>query len=50
MPIMKCTKNGKSGYKWGRMGACFVGPEGKQKAEAQARAILSSQAKRKKRG
>jgi len=48
MPIQSCTSGGRSGYRYGRLGKCFVGPEGKQKAEAQARAILASQARKKK--
>jgi len=39
MPIQKCTKNGKSGYKWGKSGTCYVGPGAREKALKQGRAI-----------
>lgn len=32
MPLMKCQKNGVSGYRWGSKGACYVGPGAKKRA------------------
>lgn len=42
MPLMRCSKDGKSGWKWGEQGTCFVGDYSKQKATDQAIAILRS--------
>ena len=42
MPIKKCTKNGKCGYKWGNSGKCYTGKQGKSKAKKQMRAIYAS--------
>lgn len=42
MPIKKCTINGKSGYKWGDHGKCYVGEEGKKKAGEQAKAAYAN--------
>ena len=51
MPVMRCTENGKPGYKWGKEGnACFTYTGGdassreraKKKAEEQGRAIEAS--------
>ena len=39
MPLMRCTKNGKRGYKWGRDGICYLGSDAKEKALRQGRAI-----------
>lgn len=39
MPVTKCTKNGKDGYKWGDQGVCFTGPDAEQRAAAVGRAI-----------
>jgi SPP1 gp7 family putative phage head morphogenesis protein len=39
MPLMKCTKNGQSGWKWGESGFCYIGKNAKQKAIQQALAI-----------
>jgi hypothetical protein len=45
MPIKQCQINGKDGWKWGDMGTCYTGPEGKRKAISQAIAIISSNPK-----
>lgn len=45
MPIKQCQINGKSGWKWGDMGTCYTGPDGKKKAIAQAIAIISANPK-----
>lgn len=45
MPIKKCIINGKSGWKYGDVGTCYTGPNGKKKAIAQAIAIVSSNPK-----
>lgn len=45
MPLMKCTKNGESGWKFGESGKCYVGENAKEKALEQGRAIKSQQSK-----
>lgn len=45
MPIKRCQKNSKKGYKWGSEGKCYVGPGAKEKALKQMRAIKASQSK-----
>lgn len=42
MPVMSCTKDGQSGYKWGESGTCYVGPDAKKRAKEQGRAIEAS--------
>lgn len=40
MPLVKCTKDGKSGWKWGENNkSCFTGPDGKKRAIKQGIAI-----------
>lgn len=39
MPIKKCQKDGKSGYKYGDSGTCYTGPGAREKAAKQGRAI-----------
>ena len=39
MPLKKCSKDGKSGYKWGDQGKCYTGPGARKKALKQGRAI-----------
>lgn len=48
MPVVRCRKNGKSGYKFGRNGKCFTGPGSRAKAQKQGRAIKASQSRRRK--
>ncbi len=37
MPLVQCTKDGKSGWKWGHKNtSCFTGPNGKKNAIKQA--------------
>ena len=48
MPVMRCTKGGKSGYKYGKSGTCYTGPGARAKAAKQGRAIKTSQHKGKK--
>jgi hypothetical protein len=45
MPIKRCTINGKAGWKYGDVGTCYSGPNGKKKAISQAIAIVSSNPK-----
>ncbi len=45
MPAQKCQINNKPGWKWGESGKCFPGPQGKEKALAQGRAIKASQSR-----
>lgn len=42
MPVQRCQKNGRRGYKWGKSGTCYVGRGAKDKAERQGRAIRAS--------
>lgn len=39
MPLMKCEKNGKSGWKYGESGSCYIGTNAKKEAVKQAVAI-----------
>lgn len=41
MPLMRCTSNGKSGWKFGKSGKCYTGPGAKKKAAKQGAAIKS---------
>ncbi len=33
MPVKRCTKNGRQGWKWGERGTCYVGTYAKRRAE-----------------
>lgn len=46
MPLMRCQKNGKKGWKFGQGGSCFIGPGAREKARKQGVAIKISQQKR----
>jgi hypothetical protein len=46
MPVMRCKKDGKSGWKFGKSGKCFTGKDAKKKAAEQGRAIKASQSRR----
>ena len=46
MPVQRCTKNGKKGWKWGANGTCYIGRDAKEKAERQGRAIEANRGKR----
>ena len=46
MPLKRCRKNGKAGWKWGDSGYCYTGKDAKKKAMRQARAIMASKNKR----
>lgn len=48
MPVQRCQKNGKKGWKWGKSGKCYTGANAKAKAEEQGRAVKASQSRRKK--
>ena len=40
MPLVRCSKDGKSGWKWGKDNtSCFTGPNGKKQAIKQGVAI-----------
>jgi len=39
MPVVKCTSEGKSGFKWGIGGKCFTGSGARNKARRQGIAI-----------
>lgn len=42
MPVKKCSKDGKSGKKYGDEGKCYTGSGAQSKAERQGRAIEAS--------
>lgn len=42
MPLMKCTKDGEEGWKWGQGGICYIGEDAKEKALEQGKAIEAS--------
>lgn len=44
MPVKRCQKSGRPGYKFGDAGKCFTGPNAKAMAAEQGRAIKRSQA------
>ncbi len=37
MPIMRCSKNGKPGWKWGKNGKCYTYSKGSKKGSRSAR-------------
>lgn len=39
MPLMRCTKDGKQGWKYGKSGKCYTGSGARAKAEKQGKAI-----------
>ena len=39
MPIQRCTKDGKSGFRYGPEGFCYTGPRAREKARKQGQAI-----------
>jgi len=45
MPVMRCTRNGIKGYKFGKSGFCYLGPQAKSKAAKQGAAIKISQSR-----
>lgn len=46
MPVEKCTKNGKPGYKSSSEGKCFTGAGSRARASKQLQAIKASQSRR----
>lgn len=48
MPVKKCSKDGKSGYKYGDSGKCYTGRSAKSRAKRQGRAIEASKNRHKK--
>lgn len=42
MPVKRCQKDGKSGFKYGDSGKCYTGKGARAKAEKQGRAIEAS--------
>lgn len=47
MPVMRCTSNGKKGWKYGKSGKCYTGSDAKEKAARQGRAIEANKGKKK---
>lgn len=46
MPLMQCSKDNKSGWKFGDSGRCYTGPNAKKQAARQGAAIEISKKKR----
>lgn len=46
MPLQRCRSKGKSGWKFGSGGTCYIGPGARSRARAQGAAIKASQARR----
>ena len=46
MPLKKCTQDGKSGWKFGDSGKCFLGKDAREKGRKQGVAIKISQQKK----
>lgn len=42
MPLEKCKINNKPGWRWGKQGKCYTGPEAKKKAVKQGLAMGDS--------
>jgi len=42
MPVQRCTKNGKPGWRWGKSGKCYTGSGAKAKAAKQGAAIKAA--------
>lgn len=49
MPVRRCQKDNNPGWQWGNSGACYTGPDAKQKASRQGRAARAAGYKGKKR-
>ena len=47
MPLLRCSKDGQRGWKWGEGGACFVGPNAREKALEQGRVVEARQSQTK---
>ena len=47
MPIKRCQKDKKKGYKFGDSGKCYTDKKAKEKAKRQGRAIKRNQSMRK---
>ena len=39
MPLMRCSTDGKRGWKWGKRGKCYTGTNARTQALRQGRAI-----------
>lgn len=39
MPLERCKKDGKSGWRWGSSGTCYTGKDGKKRALKQGVAV-----------
>lgn len=42
MPVQRCQRDGKDGWRWGKGGKCFTGKGARAKAERQGRAVEAS--------
>lgn len=45
MPLMRCSKNGKPGYKWGESGKCYTYETGNAASREAAKAMAKRQAR-----
>ena len=48
MPIMRCQRNGKQGFKYGPTGHCYTGPNVRQRAARQGAAIEANRSRSRK--
>ena len=48
MPLKRCRKQGKQGWKWGDTGVCYTGQNAKARAMRQGRAIEANKKKKEK--
>jgi len=46
VPLMRCTRSGRSGWKWGESGTCYIGKNAKANAARQGRAIEAAKGRR----
>lgn len=47
MPLEKCQKGGRQGYRWGRSGICYTGQDAEARAQEQGKAIEANKRRRK---
>lgn len=45
MPVKRCQRDGKPGWKWGDQGYCYIGSDARERALAQGRAIQANRGK-----
>ena len=43
MPVQRCRRNGKPGYRWGKSGKCYTYTPGSKRGREMARALAARQ-------